>query len=138
MATIPVKPILLKDAAFIVEADNYEGHVSTVRFDPSVSTTSWQGMTPSASFTDQSAATWAAALNYAQDWETPDSLARYLYDHEGETVTVRFAPKKGTGLPEVTADIVVVPGPIGGDVNAYMTGSVTLGVSGRPVLGVTA
>ena len=138
MSTVPVLPRVLKDCAFIVEADNYEAHVSTVRFDPSGSSQTWQGMTPTASFTDTSSATWAAALNYAQDWETPNSLARYLHDHEGETVTVKFQPKKGTGLPEVTADLIIAPGPIGGDVNVYMTGSVTLGCSGKPAVGVAA
>jgi len=136
MATIAVKPIVLKDALLTIEADNYEAHVSSITVTPTVSTQTWKGITPAASFSDSTSPVWVAALEYAQDWETPDSLARYLFENQGATVTALFQPKKGSGLPEFTVDLVITPGPIGGAVDAFMTGSVSLGVSGQPILGV--
>lgn len=138
MANIAVKPIVLKDCLLVIDADNYEAHVSSVVVSPTVATKTWKGMTPAATFSDSTAPTWVAALDYAQDWETVDSLARYLFEHQGETVTALFQPKKGAALPEFTVDLVITPGPIGGTVDDYMTGSVNLGVSGQPVLGVAA
>lgn len=132
MATIAVKPFVLKDATLTIEADNYEAHVSEVRFTPSSSSVQWQGLTPDASFSDQSSATWACTLAYAQDWETPGALSRYLFEHEGETVDAVFAPKAGG--PAITAKIIITPGEIGGTVNAYAVATVTLGVSGKPTL----
>lgn len=138
MTVIAVQPIVLKDCKLLVEADNYEAHVSKVSLDPTTSSQTWKGLTPSASFTDSSSPTWVCSLEYAQDWETTDSLSRYLFENQGETVTAKFQPKKGTGLPEFTVELVIVAGPIGGAIDAFAVGSVSLGVNGQPVLGVAA
>ena len=138
MTVIAVQPIVYKDVSLKIEADNYEAHVSKVELTPSVNTQTWKGLTPSASFTDSSSPAWVAALDYAQDWETPNSLSRYLFEHQGETVTAIFQPKAGSGLPAFTVELVITPGPIGGSIDAFSTGSVSLGVNGQPVLGVAA
>lgn len=138
MTIIANQPIVMKDCELLIEADDYTAHVSRVRFDPSSSTVTWKGLTPSAKFTDTTSPEWTCSLAYAQDWATDDSLSRYLHEHAGETVTAKFQPKKGSGLPQVTADITLAPGPIGGDVDAVMTGEVTLGVDGEPALGEAA
>lgn len=133
MATIAVKPFVLKDVLFTVDADNYEAHVSQVQFDPSSSVQTWQGLTPDASFTDVTTATWLAALAFAQDWETPDSLSIYLYEHEGEEVPVTFKPRSGVG-PSFSVTLVISPGSIGGTVNSFATATVSLGCKGKPQL----
>ena len=133
MATIAVKPFVLKDVVLTVDEDNYEAHCSQVQFDPSSSTQTWQGLTPEATFTDVSIATWQATLAYAQDWETADSLSIYLYEHEGEEIDVVFKPRSGSG-PTFTATLIITPGAIGGTVNQFATATVTLGCQGKPVL----
>lgn len=138
MAVIPVVPIVLKDVDLKIATHNFEAHVSAVTITPSVETIRWKGLTPAATFSDSSAPEWTAGLDYAQDWVTADSLAKYLFANQGQTVAAVFAPKKGTGLPAWEVDLVIAPGPIGGTVDQYMTGSVTLGVSGQPVLGALA
>lgn len=137
MSTIEVKPLVLKDVLLKIAADNYEKHVSGVMWVPSSPTASWQGLVPAASFTDTGTATYQLTLNYVQDWETDDSLAQYLHEHEGQTVEMVFTPVKGTGKKTFTADVTIVPGQIGGEVNAYATTSVTLG-STKPVIGTAA
>lgn len=132
MPTPAVAPFVLKDSIFKVALDNYEAHVSQVQFTPSASTSSWQGLTPTSSFTDVSSATWVCTLAYAQDWETANSLARYLFEHEGVSVDVEFEPIAGG--PSFTATLIITPGQIGGTVNQWATGTVSLGVSGRPEL----
>lgn len=131
MAQITVSPFVLKDCTVVIGEDLYEAHVSQVEFTPSAATQTWQGLTPASTHTDMSTATWAATLAYAQDWETPNSLARYLFEHEGEIVPFTFHPKAGG--PSFAADLVITPGAIGGTVNSFATASVTLGVKGRPV-----
>lgn len=131
MSTIAVKPFVLKDVLLSVATDNYEAHVSQVQFDPSSSIQVWQGLTPTSVHTDVTTATWQAVLAYAQDWETPNSLSRYLYDHEGQEVPVVFKPRSGSG-PSFSATLVITPGSIGGTFNSFATGSVTLGVKGKP------
>lgn len=134
MAAIAVSPFVLKDVTLQIELDNYEAHVSQVQFDPSSSAVNWKGLTPSSVFSDVSTATWTCTLAYAQDWVTPDSLALYLHEHEGETIDVIFKPRIGTGQPSITAVLIVTPGAIGGTVDQVAVATVTLGVQGKPAI----
>lgn len=132
MATIEVSPIVLRNVLLTLGTDGYQKHVSGVTFTPSGSIISWSGLTPDAQFSFPSTITWTCVLNYAQDWETPNSLSRFLFEHEGETISAVFEPEAGG--QGFTAEIIVLPGAIGGDVNTVPVGSVTLGVKGRPKL----
>lgn len=130
MAAVAVAPFVLKDATFRVAADNYESHVSQVQFDPAVTQQSWQGLTPAAAFTDASSPTWACTIAYAQDWKTPNSFSSYLFAHQGQTISVELVTNPGAGTWK--ASLIIAPGSVGGPVNAYAVGTVTLGVSGQP------
>ncbi|WP_315107011.1 hypothetical protein [uncultured Microbacterium sp.] len=130
MAQIDVKPIVLRDVLLSIAADSYEKHVSGVTITPTTGSVTWNGLTPDAAFNFPTSTTWALQLDYAQDWDTANSLSRYLFDHEGQEVTMIFEPVKGGLGWEV--DVVIVPGSIGGQVNAVATATVTLGVNGKP------
>lgn len=132
MASIAVQPLVLKDVTLTLGSNGYEKHVSSVTFTPKSSTISWQGLTPSAKFTDVTAAEWTCVLEYVQDWDTNNSLSKYLFANEGTTVAATFKPKSG-GTPSFAANLVITPGAIGGKVNTYATTTVTLG-SDKPVL----
>lgn len=133
MATIGVAPFVLKDVILTIEDDSYQAHVSQVQFDPSASTQTWQGLTPTSVHTDSTIATWTCTLAYAQDWETVDALSRYLFDNEGLEKDVIFKPRSGSG-PSFEATIIITPGAIGGTVNSFATATVTLGCKGKPTL----
>lgn len=132
MATIEVDPLVLKDVELEIGTDDYRKHVDQVTLAPSTSQMSWTGLGGN-THTDQSTATWAATLNYVQDWDTANSLSRYLFDHEGEEVDVTFRPRAGHG-PSFLVTLVIAPGAIGGSVNAFATTSVTLGCKSKPAL----
>lgn len=127
---IEIAPFVLKDVVFEVAAHEYKKNVSQVEFTPSTSSVTWQGLTPSASFSDQSNPAWTCTIAYAQDWETVDSLSQYLLAHAGEKVAARFVTNTGAG--QFAATLILSPGPIGGTVNAVGVGTVTLGVDGAP------
>lgn len=131
MTTRAVNPFVLKDALFQVDVDNYEAHVSQVQFDPATSIQTWGGLTPTSTHSDVSTATWTATIALAQDWETAESLSQYLHDNEGETKTVVFKPRSGSG-PSFTATITIVPGTIGGTGGVYATATITV-PSTKPV-----
>lgn len=144
MAVLDVKPLILKDVELLIgdgsTADDFRKFVSQVEFTPSSSSTSWTGLGGN-THTDTAVATWTATLRYVQDWESTKSLSRYLYDNEGKTVPVKFKPKAGVGSvtnPTWNAQMVVSPGAVGGQVNAYAETSVTLGLNGRPTITTTA
>lgn len=132
MANIIVKPFIMRDCTFTVGADNYEAHLSAVEFVPTSSSAQFKGLTPTAVFNFPGSATWVANLTFAQDWSTADSLSRYLYEHEGEKIEATFAPVAAG--PTITATIGVVPGSIGGQVDAVATSSVSCPVDGKPAL----
>lgn len=132
MPVIAVHPFQLTDCLFTVETDSYEAHVSKVEFAPTSTAAKFKGLTPTAVFTFAGAPEWVCNLTFAQDWDTPNSLSRYLYEHAGEEIAVTFEPKKGGSA--ITANIVAQPGPIGGDIDAVAVATVALGVNGRPTL----
>jgi hypothetical protein len=137
MAQINVVPIVLKDVRFRVDADNYEKHVSKVTLTPNTSTESktWQGLTPTATFTDTSTpqTTWTAEIEYAQDWETVNSLSSYLLANAGVQKSIKLQPQAGAGKSTFTITATIVPGPIGGQVNEFATSTVSLPCTGQPV-----
>lgn len=140
------RPIVLKDCKLTLTTTgdtptpigDFEAQVSAVTFTPNASVSTFQGLTPTATFSDVAAATWTCDMSYAQDWNTAtdESLSRYLHEHEGERVTAVFEPV--TGDPAVTATLILTPGPIGGTVNAWATGTVRLGVAGKPTVAAAA
>jgi hypothetical protein len=133
MTIVPVKPFVLKDVTLLIDTDNFEMHVSQVQFDPSTSIQTWKGLTPAAVFSDQSAPTWTCTLSYAQDWSTVKTLSAYLFAHQGEVKTAKFKPDLTTPQAEWLASVIISAGPIGGNVDAFTVGTVTLGVQGKPV-----
>lgn len=133
MATIDVTPIILKDCIIEIDDDDYAAAVSSAELTPSTSQVIFKGLKPDAVFTDVSAATWMLDLTYAQDWVTATSLSRYLFDNEGETKAAVIKPQSGIG-PSFEVNVVITPGSIGGAVDAVAVATVSLGVSGRPVL----
>lgn len=132
MPTIAIAPLFMSASTLTIGLDDYAAHISGAQFVPSSSSVNWKGLKPGATFTQQTAATWALTLNYAQDWETPNSLSQYLLAHEGETVEIELAPVDGGQAFE--ASVVITPGAIGGDVDTFGATSVTLGVLGKPEL----
>lgn len=132
MANVTLAPILLSDVKLTLGTDDYQGSVSAVEFVPSTNIVTWKGMTPGASYSFPTTATWQANLTYAQDWATDNSLSRYLFDHEGETVEATFEPKNGG--PSFEATLIIVPGSIGGQIDTVAVAQVSLGVQGKPVL----
>lgn len=132
MAQIEVQPIVLRDVLLSIGTDSYEKHVSGVTFTPTSGTVNFNGLAPDAVFTFPTATTWTLQLEYAQDWATVNSLSEYLFNHEGEKVTMTFEPVNGGAGFE--AEVFIASGAIGGTVNAVATATVTLGISGKPTL----
>jgi hypothetical protein len=139
MPAIAVQPIVIKDAIITIGTDTYEKHISSATFQPTVeqNQVTWQGMSPTATFSDTATpkVSWNLVLEYAQDWETANSLANYLLTNSGQAKTISVQPQRGTGKKTFSATVTIVPGPIGGAVNAVPVGSVTLPVTGAPTPG---
>jgi hypothetical protein len=131
MAQINVQPLYLKDVILTVDGDTYEKHVSGVTITPSVATATFKGLEPTATFSQASTATWMLDLTFVQDWETEDSLSAYLFNNAGEEVTMSFKPESGSG-GTFSATVIIVPGSVGGTVDAYATSTVSLPVQGQP------
>lgn len=139
MAVIAAAPIVIKDAIVTVGTDSYEKHVSSATFQPTptIPTVQWKSLSPTSQLNDVGALStaWVLVLEYAQDWETTNSLSNYLLTNAGTTKTVTVQPQRGTGKKAFTATVTIVPGPIGGKVDEVPVGSVSLPLSGAPVSG---
>lgn len=136
MAQITIEPFVMRNVDLTIGTDEYKSHVATVRLVPTTPTVSWGGLDGTSGRTFPGVTTWVAEIGYAQDFATANSLARYLHEHEGETVPFVFKPVSGD--PGASADVVIVPGAIGGDINTVATSTVTLPVDGKPDLDAVA
>lgn len=144
MAIAAVNPFVLKDVDLFIGLDptgdgavdpltdtDYGGHTSEVRFTPSASQVTWNGLKPDATHSETGAEIWAATLALAQDWTTT-GLARFLFTNAGQSAVIRFVPRAGG--PSFDCRATLVSPEIGGAANAVATSTVTLGVNGRPTL----
>lgn len=125
-------PFIMSDVVAKIDGTEYAEQLSTVEFAPSGGApVTWKGLAKGSSFTFSSTSTWVCNLALAQDWQNEESLARFLYDHEGEEVDVEFRPNGGTGTP-IYATIYAVPGSIGGAIDSVAVQTVSCGVLGKP------
>lgn len=131
MPQISPSPIVLKDVTVTIGTDTYEKQVSQVLLTPTANAQSWRGLNPQASYSDVDTATWAAAVTFAQDHETPGSLSLYLFDNEGQKVTMLIKPRSGSG-PSYQVTVTLTPGGIGGQVGSWAESTVTLPCDGKP------
>jgi hypothetical protein len=127
---------VLKDYRFVVGTDNYEKHCNVIRLVPSTTQPkqTWQGFTPATVVTDSGTPVtdWTLELEYAQDWETANSLSNYLLTNAGTQKVAKLQPLSGVGKKTFTVTVTIVPGPIGGTVSEYATASVSMAVTGQP------
>lgn len=129
MAVIAVAPFVLRDVDLVIGTDNYEAHVSTVRFVPAATQLTWTGLagnTVSATAT----ATWTVTLSGAQDWDTANSLSQYLHANEGQSKSVTFKPGDLQGT--FAATLTIAPAEIGGDASTFTVFTVSMGCT-KPV-----
>jgi len=131
MAVIAPRVTVMNAATLKIAANNYETSVSSVVLTPTTPKTKFKGIGGN-SIAANGIPDWTCALGYLQDWDTVNSLSKYLLEHAGETVVVDIAPKAGGASYRVS--LVLESGPIGGDVDAQLLGTVTLDVTGQPAL----
>jgi hypothetical protein len=132
VAVIGLQPITLKNATFMVAEDDFTAAITQAVFVPQV-IWSWADALCGGSVPLYERVRWVCQVGYVQDFETAGSLSRYLIEHAAQTRTVVFAPVAGG--PAVQADVMIVPGPLGGVPNQHLTGSVTMPLFDEPSLG---
>lgn len=137
MAAIGLAPITLTDATLLIGADDYAVAVDRVEFVPQVDYGFLDPPMGSAGAGDPivRSSRWTCQVGYAQDLLTTDSMTRYLLGHIGERRAVVFMPHPGSGQPLVGADVLIIPGRIGGAADdGTLTAVTELPLFGSPVI----
>lgn len=125
--------IVMRACLLSIAADNYEKTIGKVTLTPNVPVAKYKGIDGTV-IQDVGAAEWTLQLDYVQDHSTANSLTKYLLANAGQTKTIVLSPYGSTtGKPKYTIDVTILPGPLGGDVDKPMTGSVALPCTGQPV-----
>jgi hypothetical protein len=134
MAVIAPTPIVLTNATIkIGTTNNYETSVSNVSLVPTTPSNTFKGVGGSV-LVVAGIPTWKINLTYVQDGKTVNSLQSYLLANAGTTQPFVIIPAVGTGNSSYTISAVIVPGQIGGDVDALLTASVSMDAIGQPVV----
>ncbi|WNM25242.1 hypothetical protein [Demequina capsici] len=125
-----MKPMKMKDALVSIAGTDYGAEASSVTLTPTTPVTTWKGLKPTATYSSAGNPTWALDMMVGTDWDDAASLARYLFEHVGEEVALEFRPKSGGA--GITANVILIPGAIGGQVDTDSEASVSLPVTGQP------
>jgi hypothetical protein len=126
---------VLNNISLAIGADNYEASVNKARLVPTTPIAKWKGMTPGSSINLAGDPEWVLELGFAQDHETANSMSLYLATNLGQTKTIVLKPfKKPTGTMALyTVNALIIPGPVGGDLDSVAVGDVSLPINGQPV-----
>lgn len=125
---------VLRDATLTLDGTDYVGKVASVLFEPDTSVSTYRTLTPSSVLQDVDSPAWTCKIKGVQDWST-GGLAKLLNTKHGQAITAVFAPKAGTGQPQITATLMGMSVPFGGDQGAWAETEVTLPVVGQPTIG---
>lgn len=126
MAIITPKPTFLTDLTLkLGTTDNFEKAISSVLVTPTFQQIEFKGGTPDATFRKVVVTGCTVAITYVQDWESTNSLSRYLQANAGTDVLAEFVPVKGVA-GTIKSTVTIAPGPAGGNVDTAATATVTL------------
>lgn len=103
--------------------------VQSAQFVPSFGTVTARGGTPTSVWTGTTGGSWVLNLKFMQDLEKTGSLVNYLAANVGKIKTVDLIPLKGS---KISASVVIVSPPLGGDMEAILDATVSLPVRGAP------
>lgn len=135
MAIITPQPVLMSASTLLIGTDNYELAVNSAQLVPTTPMQQYKGIGGGV-INLTGVPSWVLNLEYAQDLATAKSLSQILLANVGKTLAFTIRPVSGgTGY---SGTVVAVPGPVGGAVDAVLTGSVSLPVNGQPVAAAAA
>lgn len=125
-----MEPLYMRNATLTIDGTDHAAQCSSIVFTPSPVSATWKGLKPDSQHTAAGFATWTCDVTAAQDWNAPTSLSVYLHDNEGESIAITCEPDDGGA--SFAATIILVPGAIGGSVDAFAEGTVSM-PSTKPV-----
>lgn len=128
----PVGGYVLKDTVCTFDGTDYANQLSKIRFVPDTPMQQMRTLVPDGVVSDVDSAVWTLELSGQQDMVSAQGFARYLNDNAGSTVTVVYTPKPGG--PSMTAEVLLMAVPFGGEQGAWVTFDVTLPVTGQPAI----
>lgn len=132
MPAISYSPYAMTDAVLMLGTDTFEDAINKAEFVPSYTNPTYDTINGSSHAVGDTA-TWVLNLDFGQDWIASTSLANYLAANDGEAITAELTPISGSGK-KMTATVIIRAGAFGGTAKSVSTGTVTLPVSGVPVL----
>ena len=127
-----MQPYVLKDAVLTIAADDFTAAISQAVFVPQA-VWSWHDSLASTATPIFERVRWTCTLSYLQDL-TDGSLALYLIEHIAETKEIIFTPVAGG--KSLRADVMIVPGQVGGVTNQLATATATMPLFDEPELGM--
>jgi hypothetical protein len=128
----PVGGYVLRDTECTFDGTDYANQLSKIQFTPDTPIQTMRTLVPDGIVQDIDSAVWTLELSGIQDHVTAQGFCAYLVANAGDTVTVVYTPKPGG--PAMTADVILMAVPFGGEQGAFTSFEVTLPVVGTPAI----
>jgi hypothetical protein len=130
-------PQILKDIVLTIDTEDFSGDVTAARMAHVPGAIQTVKTLDGTKHQDAEGGTWQLELTCVIDWDsTRPGLARFLFDHDGETLAFTFKDDESansTAKPLMTGNLVCVPIAYGGEGNVFATAEVVLPIDGTPV-----
>lgn len=128
----PHHVVTVKRAQLILDGVAYGDAVSAVTIVPTTTTQTWTPISGKAQQAGGSTS-YAANVTLGQDYN-PEALFRYLWENEGESVSIEVQPEGGSG-PSFAGTVTSLPVPtLGGAADTVATADVVLPLAGKPAV----
>lgn len=138
---MPSVPQILKHIILTIDTEDFSMDVTSAALVPTPGATQTAKTLDGVTHQDVEGETWALNLTMVIDWDSDrPGLAWFLLDRKGETLPFTFkdtTAANSTTKPLMTGDVVIQPGPYGGEGNTFATADISLPVDGIPVPDVT-
>ena len=129
---VPTGAIVMRDSLVTIDGDEFANNVRKARFVPDTNVQTYKTLVPDGVVQDMDNPVWTLELEGLQINAT-GGMARAIRDAVGTVVSVVVQPKTGTGQKKMTADVLILPIPFGGEQGSYMDIDVSFPVQGQPV-----
>lgn len=126
------RAFVMRDGTVKIDDVEYNNQLSTVLFNPDTPINQMRTLSPTGVVTDIDTSIWTCQLVGIQD-NGAGSLGAALRAAAGTLVEIVFQPRVGTGQDVITANVMAMPIPFGGEQGAWRTFDITLPVDGQPV-----
>jgi hypothetical protein len=136
--TAPTGAYVVRNATVTIDSTDYANQCTKAVLTPETPIQTIRTMVPDGVVQDVDSTAWTLELSGIQDWTNSTGLADKLNDGAGTSVTLVLVPRAGSGKPNATCTVTLLPVSFGGEQGKFATFEVKIPVTGAVTFGTVS